>query len=304
MVDTGPVTPAPSDHRAALLTDSAWTVGERGSWDRAVELLAPGGVTVLSGAGLSTESGIPAYRGADGERRVHPMTAQELLATSAARRRYWARSYVGWPRFAAAAPNDGHRALTALQQAGVIGAVITQNVDGLHQQAGTRRVTELHGSLDRVVCMHCAVRHPRAELDRWLTAANPDFDRELTAQVRPDGDVDLPEEALEQFRTVHCPVCGSDLLKPDVVMFGESVPKPTVQHCFDLVENSRALLVVGSSLMVMSGYRFVRRAVATGVPVVVFNTGRTRAGDDEVTVRIEAPLGRSLGDLRRQLAGS
>lgn len=271
-------------------------------WDRAIELLAPGGAVVLSGAGLSTESGIPAYRGPDGERRVHPMTAQELLASPDARRRYWARSHVGWPRFAAAAPNAGHRALTGLQRAGVVASVITQNVDGLHQQAGTDRVIDLHGSLARVVCMQCGVRHPRAEMERWLTAANPDFDRNVSGQVRPDGDVDLPDHLVDQFRIVHCPVCASDLLKPDVVMFGEAVPKATVQECFDLVERAGSLLVVGSSLMVMSGYRFVRRAVAAGVPVVVFNTGHTRAGDEEVAARIEAPLGESLVALQQELA--
>ncbi|WP_446664249.1 NAD-dependent protein deacetylase [Flexivirga sp. B27] len=267
------------------------------------DLLGDGGVVALTGAGLSTESGIPDYRGADGERRFQPMTAQELLADREARRRYWARSYVGWPRFASARPNDGHYAVAALQAAQVIGPIITQNVDGLHQAAGAVDVAELHGSLEQVVCMQCGERYARAAVDEWLQLANPDFDRSADGPLRPDGDVAIAESLISGFRLVHCVVCGSDLLKPDVVMFGESVPKPLVEQCFSAVKSARAVLVLGSSLAVMSGYRFVRRAVREGIPVAVVTHGWTRATDEEVSVRIDAPLGETLAALADALPG-
>lgn len=265
------------------------------------ELVSRGGVLALTGAGLSTESGIPDYRGADGHRRFAPMTAQQLLADSAARQRYWARSFVGWPRFAAAEPNSGHIAVAALQQAGLIGPIITQNVDGLHQAAGAYRVAELHGSLTHVVCMHCGERYERSMVDEWLRLANPDFDRSADGPLRPDGDVAIAESLIDGFRLVHCIICGSDLLKPDVVMFGESVPKPLVERCFAQVHAARAILVLGSSLAVMSGYRFIRRAVREGIPVAVVTHGWTRATDEEVSVRIDAPLGLTLRSLAKDL---
>lgn len=267
------------------------------------DLLGDGGVLALTGAGLSTESGIPDYRGADGERRFQPMTAQELLADREARRRYWARSYVGWPRFASARPNDGHYAVAALQTAEVIGPIITQNVDGLHQAAGAVDVAELHGSLEQVVCMQCGERYARAAVDEWLQLANPDFDRSADGPLRPDGDVAIAESLIAGFRLVHCVVCGSDLLKPDVVMFGESVPKPLVEQCFSAVKSARVVLVLGSSLAVMSGYRFVRRAVREGIPVAVVTHGWTRATDEEVSVRIDAPLGETLTAVADALPG-
>lgn len=271
-------------------------------WHELVRRVEGGGVCVLSGAGLSTESGIPGYRGPDGERRVIPMTVSELLATPEARQRYWARSYVGWPRFAAAEPNDGHRAVARLQRAGVLGPIITQNVDGLHQRAGATDVTELHGSLDRVVCVDCGESYARRTVDDWLTAANPGFDREsVVGQVRPDGDVVLSDEQVARFHTVACVVCRSDRLKPDVVMFGESVPKPLVESCFDAVSAASSLVVLGSSLMVMSGYRFVRHAVREGIPVVVITQGHTRA-EGETTLKIESPLGSTLTQLAHRLA--
>jgi NAD-dependent SIR2 family protein deacetylase len=268
-----------------------------------IELVSRGGVLALTGAGLSTDSGIPDYRGADGQRRLQPMTAQELLADRAARQRYWARSYVGWPRFAAAEPNPGHVAVAELQTAGLIGPIITQNVDGLHQAAGADHVAELHGSLTHVVCMHCGERYERAMVDEWLQLANPDFDRSATGPLRPDGDVAIAESLIGDFRLAHCVVCGSDLLKPDVVMFGESVPKDLVAQCFARVEAARAILVLGSSLAVMSGYRFIRRAVREGIPVAVVTHGWTRATDEEVSVRIDAPLGATLLSLTQALVG-
>lgn len=269
-------------------------------WQMLVELLGPGHVVTLTGAGLSTESGLPSYRDKNGARRVQPMTVSELLGSHEARQKYWARSYVGWPRFAAAQPNDGHHAVVELQAAGVLGTVITQNVDGLHQAAGSRGVLELHGNLAGVVCMGCSTRHLRDDMDRWLREANPTFDRQVGGAVRPDGDVALPEAIVTNFVTARCPTCGSDLLKPDVVMFGESVPKPLVEQCFTLVERARVLLVLGSSLAVMSGYRFVRRAAREGVPVVVINEGWTR-GDPETSLKVQAPLGQTLRALARAL---
>lgn len=272
-----------------------------GLWDELVRLVRGGDVCVLTGAGISTESGIPAYRGADGERRVTPMTVSELLRSPAARQRYWARAYTGWPRFAAAEPNDGHRAVARLQDLGLVGAVITQNVDGLHQQAGARDVTELHGSLSYVVCADCGERYAREVVDEWLAGANPHFDREISGQVRPDGDVVLTDEQVAGFRIAACVVCRSDRLKPDVVMFGESVVRPVVDACFEAVGRSRALLVLGSSLMVMSGYRFARHAAREGIPVAAITHGVTRA-DDLIDVKVDAPLGPTLRRLVEAVA--
>lgn len=268
-----------------------------------VGLVGRGGVVVLSGAGLSTESGIPDYRGPDGNRRFQPMTAQELLADRDARRRYWARSYVGWPRFASALANRGHYAVAALQQAGLVGPIITQNVDGLHQAAGADDVAELHGNLRQVICMQCGERYARATVDEWLSLANPNFDRSAEGPLRPDGDVAIAESLIEEFHLVHCVVCGSDLLKPDVVMFGESVPKSLVEQCFSYVSGAQAVLVLGSSLAVMSGYRFVRRAARDGIPVAVVTRGWTRATDGEVTLHVDAPLGETLTALVERVTG-
>lgn len=259
---------------------------------RLAALLRGGNVVVLSGAGLSTESGIPDYRGPEGKRRVTPMMYREFVESAANRQRYWARSFVGWRRFVAAEPNAGHLAVTALQEAGLLRAIITQNVDSLHQRAGARDVVELHGSLGRVVCLNCGDRTSRAELDERMRLANPHF--VATAhEVRPDGDVVLADEEVRSFQLVHCLACGSDLLKPDVIFFGESVPKSVVAHCFAEVERSDGLLVLGSSLQVMSGYRFVVRASELGVPVAIVTRGITR-GDEQASIRVDAPLGETL----------
>lgn len=258
-----------------------------------VPLVAAGGVLVLSGAGLSTESGIPDYRGEGGSLRRHtPMTYEEFTTSAAGRQRYWARSHVGWRTIARAHPNAGHHAVTRL--ADRLCGVITQNVDGLHQAAGTHDVVELHGGLDRVVCLGCKLLSPRIELDRRLREANPDF-AVTTTEINPDGDVNLTQEQVRGFEVVDCLSCGG-VLKPDVVFFGENVPRPRVEQCYDLVDNARSLLVLGSSLTVMSGLRFVRRAAAAGLPVVIINRGETR-GDPVATVRVDLPLGRSLTEL-------
>jgi len=266
---------------------------------RLAELVAGGNVVVLTGAGLSTESGIPDYRGPDGRRRVSPMTYGEFLAGPENRRRYWARSFVGWRRFAGAGPNSGHHAVAALQRAGHLRALITQNVDGLHQSAGARDVLELHGNLDRVVCLRCGDSSRRVDLDARLREANPDF--AVTAgEIRPDGDVQLDPEAVKAFHPPRCLVCDSDLLKPDVVFFGESVPKPLVAQCFAEVEQSHGVVVLGSSLQVMSGYRFVRRAAARGIPVAIVTRGPSR-GDGEATIRVDAALGQTLALLAERV---
>ncbi|SCL36483.1 NAD-dependent protein deacetylase, SIR2 family [Micromonospora nigra] len=265
-------------------------------------LVAGGGVVVLSGAGLSTESGIPDYRGPSGVARRHtPMTYQTFTRDAAARRRYWARSHLGWRLIARARPNDGHRAVARLQQGGLVDGIVTQNVDGLHTAAGATGVVELHGRLDEVVCLRCGDRTSREELDLRLRQVNPGFDA-VAGAVNPDGDVELGDEQVAGFRTVGCAVCGTGMLKPDVVFFGETVPAERVAHCFALVEAARLLLVLGSSLAVMSGRRFVLRAAKLGVPVVIVNQGPTR-GDAYAAVTVDAPLGRLLPALADRLVG-
>jgi len=255
-----------------------------------------GRVAVLSGAGLSTESGIPDYRGPSGALRRHaPMTYQAFVGSAEARQRYWARSYAGWRQISGARPNAGHYAVAELQQRGLLDGIVTQNVDGLHQAAGARDVIELHGGLDVVVCLACHRREGRASLGERLRAANEGFDADV-ARINPDGDAELPDDQLAGFVLVGCTYCGSDLLKPDVVFFGENVPRPRVDACFTLVEAAASLLVLGSSLTVMSGFRFVRRAAALGIPVAIVNQGPTR-GDELADLKIDAPLGAVLPSL-------
>ncbi|MER7755175.1 NAD-dependent protein deacetylase [Kitasatospora sp. NPDC097643] len=268
-----------------------------------VRLLAGRGVVVLSGAGLSTESGIPDYRGETGSRRRgSPMTYQEFTGSEAARRRYWARSHVGWRTIARAEPNAGHRAVEQLRRSGHVSAVITQNVDGLHRAAGTRTAVELHGGLHRVVCLGCGRLSSRQELDLRLEALNAGF-RDGPGRVNPDGDAELSPGLVDGFRVAPCRACGG-ALKPDVVFFGESVPKPRVQRCCELVDAAQALLVLGSSLTVMSGLRFVRRAARAGTPVVIVNQGATR-GDELAEARVGLPLGAVLTEaVHRVRAGA
>jgi len=261
--------------------------------DPLTRLVECGGAVVLSGAGLSTESGIPDYRGPTGSLRRHtPMTFQSFLADPLARHRYWARSYLGWAQLASAEPNEGHRAVSGLQAAGLLAGIVTQNVDGLQQAAGASGVVELHGGLNRVVCLHCGARSSRAVVDALLRAANPTFSARASA-FNPDGDADLPEAELDRFVMVDCPLCGAGPLKPDVVFFGESVPRDRVELCYELVDGARSLLVLGSSLTVYSGYRFALRAAKRGTPVAIVNQGSTRA-DALAAVLVDAPLGRVL----------
>ena len=255
-------------------------------------LLGRGGVAVLSGAGLSTESGIPDYRGPTGlARRAEPMTYQAFTGAAAARQRYWARSHLGWRHIARAAPNPGHQAVAEMERRGLLSGIITQNVDGLHQAAGARDVVELHGSLSRVICLGCGERTPRDELDQRLRAANPAWAAQAR-QVNPDGDAVLDDAATDHFNVVDCARCAG-ALKPDVIFFGENVPPGRVADCYALVSEARALLVLGSSLTVMSGYRFVRHAARLGIPVAIINQGPTR-GDAQATLTLDAPLGAAL----------
>ncbi len=222
------------------------------------------------------------------------MTYQAFTGAAAARQRYWARSHLGWRHIARAAPNPGHQAVAEMQRRGLLSAIITQNVDGLHQAAGAQDVVELHGSLSRVICLGCGERTPREELDQRLRAANPDWAAQ-ERQVNPDGDAVLDDGATDGFTVVDCLRCAG-ALKPDVIFFGENVPPGRVADCYAQVSEARALLVLGSSLTVMSGYRFVRHAAKLGIPVAIINQGPTR-GDAQATFTLDAPLGPALTTL-------
>jgi NAD-dependent SIR2 family protein deacetylase len=266
----------------------------------ALDLLAGRPLVVLTGAGLSTDSGIPDYRGPGSPAR-RPMTYQEFVSGPAARQRYWARSHLGWGRMRGADPNPGHLALAAITP----DLLITQNVDGLHERAGTPRLVALHGRIADVVCLGCRTTSARAALQARLTALNPGFaERYAAVAIRPDGDVDLEDTA--GFVVPACEGCGG-VLKPDVVFFGENVPPARVERCYAavdaLAENGGALLVAGSSLAVMSGLRFVRRAAKAGAPVVIVNRGPTR-GDELATCKVEAGCSEFLGELRASRAAA
>ncbi len=264
--------------------------------DQVVDLLAGRRVVALTGAGLSTDSGIPDYRGPDSIPRS-PMTGAEFRSGPVARQRYWARSHLGWRRMRQAVPNAGHRALADLQAAGAITEVITQNVDGLHQAAGSSPVIDLHGRIDRVICLDCAGVLPRAQLELEHARRNPGFAAPDVVDYAPDGDADL--EDTSGFDVAPCPRCAGTL-KPDVVFFGENVPPQRVSRCSAAVDAAGAMLVAGSSLTVMSGLRFLRRAAARGVPTVIVNRGQTR-GDALATLRIDGGCSEVLPALAARL---
>lgn len=256
---------------------------------------------VLTGAGVSTASGIPDYRDAAGQwKRTPPMTLQAFLATEAARRRYWARSFAGWALMAGARPNAAHHALAHLQQRGWVASLVTQNVDGMHEAAGSQGVIDLHGRIDAVVCLGCGDRTPRAALQARLAAANPGWHVPAQAMA-PDGDADLTDADTAGFAVPPCTRCGG-LLKPDVVFFGEQVPRGRVGQAFEALAAADAVLVVGSSLMVWSGYRFVHAAVQAGQPVAALNQGRTRA-DELLALKLAAPAAAALTALAAALVG-
>jgi len=263
------------------------------------ELLAHGRAVVLTGAGCSTESGIPDYRGPLSRARPrNPVQIQEFVRSPDARRRFWARSTVGWARFRDAQPNGGHRALAALEAAGFVRSVITQNVDRLHARAGSGAVIELHGALHRTRCLGCGDRASRDDLQARILASNRGFAAH-GARLAPDGDVDLPDEVVARFEVPACAACGG-VLRPDVVMFGEAVPRDRVERAFAEVDAAGALLVVGSSLAVFSGYRFVLRAHERGLPIAIVNLGETRA-DGLATLRVEGRAGEVLTSVARAL---
>lgn len=250
---------------------------------RAVSALAGRRIAVLTGAGVSTDSGIPDYRGKGAPVRT-PMTVEQFLASDAARRRYWVGSHLGWRAFAAAEPNDGHRALAELEQSGVATGVVTQNVDGLHVRAGSRRVVELHGTMRRVFCTHCGQVFDRRDLATRVETDNPWITVPENVPLGPDGDV-LPEST-DGFVIPECTVCGG-MLKPDVVFFGEFIPAEKFREAEQLVHASEGLVIAGSSLVVNSGIRLLERARRRRLPVVIVNRGQTRA-DARATVKVDA----------------
>jgi NAD-dependent SIR2 family protein deacetylase len=251
-----------------------------------VALLQGRRLVVLTGAGMSTDSGIPDYRGPDSP-PSNPMTIRQFISDPAFRQRYWARNHLGWRHMDETLPNAGHRALAALEHAGVVSGVITQNVDLLHTKAGSRTVINLHGTYAQVICLDCGHTMSRAALADQLEAANPGFVERAAAvsgiAVAPDADAVVSDTA--SFRIIDCSSCGG-MLKPNIVYFGENVPKDRVEQAYSLVDQADALLVAGSSLTVYSGYRFVRHAAAHRIPVAIINRGRTR-GDDLATVKVD-----------------
>lgn len=323
LADIEPDHPAHRAHQAALRSidrvvhDDARPQGEH--------LARPGVLSVLrespliiTGAGVSTDSGIPDYRGPQGSLRRHrPMTYQEFRYDPEARQRYWARSYVGWRQMVTAAPNDTHRILAEWNACGAIAGIVTQNVDGLHAQAAREvaaasqishehdptALVALHGDLDRVICLNCGAAESRHRLDARLDEVNPGYSEAALADrldVNPDGDVSLPDELIGDFQMVPCLSCGSFLLKPDVVYFGESVPAERRIHATELLDDAGGLLVIGSSLAVMSGYRFVLDAQRAGKPVALINAGPTRA-DAKADYRWRARVGPAVTWLHGQL---
>ncbi|MCS3514529.1 NAD-dependent protein deacetylase [Pseudomonas grimontii] len=255
---------------------------------------------VLTGAGISTSSGIPDYRDSEGVRRGKaPMMYQEFLATAQARRRYWARAMLGWPRVRIAQPNNAHRALAALQQRQHITGLITQNVDTLHDQAGSHDVTELHGSLHRVLCLDCQLHSTRDVIQRQMEVDNP-YLAQVHAVQAPDGDTLLDPAFEEHFQVPRCPHCEGERLKPDVVFFGENVAPATAARAMAAVTHAEGLLVVGSSLMAYSAFRLCKAMVEQGKPVIAINLGKTR-GDELLQVKIEASCERLLPLLAERL---
>ncbi len=275
---------------------AAATTIEPSVLDDAVSALRGRQLAVLTGAGVSTDSGIPDYRG-EGAPARSPMTFQQFLADEGHRRRYWAGSHLGWRRFAGAGPNAGHLALAAMEDAGVVAGVLTQNVDGLHRRAGSRRVVELHGAMGQVRCLHCGQLFAREGIAARLTAANPWLDTAAEVELAPDGDVLV--DRLEGFVVPECTVCGG-ILKPDVVFFGELIPNDRFHAAAGVVRTAGALLVAGSSLVVNSGIRLLDIAVKRRIPIVIVNRGPTK-GDLRATVRLEAGTSETLAALAERL---
>lgn len=255
---------------------------------------------MLSGAGVSTASGIPDYRDRNGEwKHSEPMQFGEFARHAESRKRYWARSYVGWQRFSRARPNAAHRALADLEATGKVDTLITQNVDQLHRAAGSRRVIDLHGDLTRVRCLDCDATQARDDYQRAMKNANPEWQADVF-RYKPDGDAELADDSTARFSVPGCARCGG-VVKPDVVMFGESVPRDRVNNATAAVDRAAALLVIGSSLMVFSGFRFARQASARRKPIAIVNQGRTRA-DEFATIKVDADCTNVLPETVRSLS--
>jgi NAD-dependent SIR2 family protein deacetylase len=264
--------------------------------DEAVAVLSGRSMAVITGAGVSTDSGIPDYRG-EGAPRRNPMSFEQFLSDEEHRRRYWAGSHLGWRRFTGVSPNGGHLALVSLERAGLVRSVLTQNVDGLHRRAGSERVVELHGAMGGVRCLRCGQLFAREEIAARLAADNPWLESPEDVVLQPDGDVDV--ERLAGFVVPECPVCGG-ILKPDVVFFGELIPTDRYRAAAESVRSAGALLVAGSSLVVNSGIRLLDLAVRRGLPVVIVNRGPTK-GDARATVRVEGGTTEILTALAERL---
>jgi NAD-dependent SIR2 family protein deacetylase len=281
-----------------------WVPHAPSGWSAGIEdlslQLAGYRICLLTGAGCSTESGIPDYRGEGTARRArNPIVLKQFLGSAAGRRRYWARSMIGWPRFRSAQPNDAHTAAARLERAGLLSGTITQNVDRLHTRAGSKYVTELHGALEEVTCIACGTLEHRDDLQSRLCLLNPTF-LDQHFEIAPDGDADIAEELIQSFQSADCQVCGG-VLKPRVVFFGEGVPQAVVDAAWQSYEDADALLVVGSSLTVFSGFRFVRRAAKDQKPLYVVNVGATRA-DEHARGKVCGPAGPALALLAKRLA--
>jgi NAD-dependent SIR2 family protein deacetylase len=266
--------------------------------DQADALLSGKRIVVLTGAGVSTDSGIPDYRG-EGAPVRSPMTFQTFTDDVRARQRYWAGSHLGWRHFSAAEPNDGHRAIADLELAGVVNGIVTQNVDGLHLRAGSRRVVDIHGSMDRVRCLHCGQTFARVDIAERMAIANPWLDAPEGVKLNPDGDVDV--DAVEAMVVPACSVCGGTL-KPEVVFFGEFVPTEKFAEAAALVRQADAMVIAGSSLVVNSGIRLLDQATKRRMPVVIVNRGVTK-GDARATLKIDAGTSEVLASLAERLAG-
>jgi len=259
------------------------------SLEAARRILAGKKLFVLTGAGISTDSGIPDYRG-EGRVARHPMTYDIFMGSQEARARYWARSYVGWSRIAIAKPNPGHFALASAESQGALKYLVTQNVDGLHQEAGSKAVIDLHGRLDRVICLGCRKVISRSQMDELLKELNPNISKDMSVEFSPDGDAEI--EGTKDFQVPACTEC-SGILKPDVVFFGESVPADRVELALNQLAESEAVIVAGSSLTVNSGFRFAKQAAKAGKPIVIVNIGPTRA-DVLAIAKIEANTSQAL----------
>lgn len=273
-------------------------------FEELLTLVAGRRLAVLTGAGCSTASGIPDYRGPETiKKERRPILYREFVGDAAARRRYWARSALGWPKIKSARPNQAHHTLAAWEEKGRLSGLITQNVDRLHRRAGSREVVDLHGALEEVICLGCRAVSSRDELQERLKERNPGWARYLPDEreaIAPDGDVEIPAEITEAFEVPACRECGG-VLKPNVVFFGENVARPVVDRAWEMLFGAEMLLVLGSSLTVFSGYRFVRAAAKEEIPVGIINIGPTR-GDGEASVRLEARVGEALKMLDEHLA--